>query len=73
MVRLAHLGISTMRVEWYMYAGLKEFANEQGLDEEDAKLLLQTANTIRGKFPTTVEEWRTLYDAIQVVLNPRGE
>lgn len=45
--------------------GLKELAEAESLDDNQVRQLAEAWPTIRGRKPTTVEEWRPLYEAIK--------
>lgn len=45
--------------------GLRDLANEQGLNQAQVDQLAQAWDTIRGHRPKTLGEWRPLYQAIK--------
>jgi hypothetical protein len=45
--------------------GLRDLANERGLNEERVDQLARAWDTIRGGRPRTIHEWRTFYDAVE--------
>lgn len=45
--------------------GLRQLAEEDGLTEYQVNKFYEASLTIRGKRPNTVDEWRTLWNAIK--------
>lgn len=56
-----------MRAE-YLPPGLRELADAEQLTEAQVKQLAAAWDTIRGRRPKTLEEWRPLYDVIKKYL-----
>lgn len=45
--------------------GLREFAAEEGLTDEQVQKVARAYTTIRGRGPRTVEEWRPFWNAVK--------
>lgn len=52
----------------YLPPGLRELADAEQLTEANVKQLAAAYNTIRGRRPKTLEEWRPLYEAVKQYL-----
>jgi hypothetical protein len=53
------------RVRPALPQGLRELASADGLTDEQVTQLWDTARTVRGKKPVSLEEWRELYDVVK--------
>ncbi len=56
-----------LRVE-YLPPGLRELADAEQLTEPEVKQLAAAWDTIRGRRPKTLDEWRPLFEAVREYL-----
>lgn len=54
-----------VRVQPALPPGLRELADAEGLSDETVAFLAQTWQTIRGRRPVTLEQWRPLYNSMK--------
>lgn len=45
--------------------GLREFAAQEGLTDEQVQKVARAYTTIRGRGPRTVEEWQVFWNAVK--------
>lgn len=52
--------------------GLRDLANAEGLTEAQVQQLARAWHTIRGRRPTTLEEWKPFYEAVKPYFREEG-
>lgn len=57
----------------YLPPGLRELADAEQLNDEQVKQLARAYDTIRGKRPQTLTEWRPLYEAAKKYLTTEAD
>jgi len=62
-----------MKVTWRMYAGLREFAEQEGLTDTQARVLLDIGLSSRGGPPRTCEGWQEIWNVIKKFTAEEGE